>query len=63
MANDVLIDCVPTLDVVNPKMSGLSTSTVALKWDISTELLMNIGFYFSRNNKRVYLDLYDRMSK
>ena len=46
MAKDVRIECVPILDVVSPKISGLSTSTVALRWDIKTALFMNIGFLF-----------------
>jgi len=46
MAKDVRIECVPILDVDSPKVSGLSTSTVALRWDIKTALFMNIGFLF-----------------
>ena len=46
MAKDVRIECVPILDVDSPKVSGLSTSTVALRWDIKTALFMSIGFLF-----------------
>ena len=44
MAKYVRIECVPILLVVSPKISGLSTSTIALRWDIKTEIFMNIGF-------------------